>query len=175
MQRPIFTLSLCLQVVHGVVAPTQGGAQRTWLNRRGPLPRYEESALACVQRMRASLKLAASLAGEFPRELSAAMVEGFVGPCMLGAMGIIFVAFLAPSGVPTELGRFGLLCCGLRARDVVQWFTLNGQRRRARWPCLLFNCVSPGGSIYLLFSGRAGPGQTWSATCAGPSCALNAR
>ena len=26
------------------------------------------------------------------------MVEGFVGPCMLGAMGIIFVAFLAPSG-----------------------------------------------------------------------------
>jgi hypothetical protein len=29
---------------------------------------------------------------------SCRMVEGFVGPCMLGAMGIIFVAFLAPSG-----------------------------------------------------------------------------
>ena len=28
------------------------------------------------------------------------MVEGFVGPCMLGAMGIIMVAFLAPSGKP---------------------------------------------------------------------------
>ena len=30
--------------------------------------------------------------------LACPMVEGFVGPCMLGAMGIIFVAFLAPSG-----------------------------------------------------------------------------
>eukprot|EP00290_Baffinella_frigidus_P005720 CAMPEP_0180130652 /NCGR_PEP_ID=MMETSP0986-20121125/7983_1 /TAXON_ID=697907 /ORGANISM="non described non described, Strain CCMP2293" /LENGTH=47 /DNA_ID= /DNA_START= /DNA_END= /DNA_ORIENTATION= len=26
------------------------------------------------------------------------MAAGFVGPCMLGAMAIIFVAFLAPSG-----------------------------------------------------------------------------
>ena len=26
------------------------------------------------------------------------MVDGFAAPCMLGAMGIIFVAFLAPSG-----------------------------------------------------------------------------
>lgn len=26
------------------------------------------------------------------------MVDGFAAPCMLGAMGIIFIAFLAPSG-----------------------------------------------------------------------------
>ena len=47
------------------------------------------------------------------------MVEGFVGPCMLGAMGIIFVAFLAPSGM-----LFGLRFLLWISCPACSWFDL---------------------------------------------------
>ena len=47
------------------------------------------------------------------------MVDGFAAPCMLGAMGIIFIAFLAPSGNNQRLSVFlphraRVLCLQLR-------------------------------------------------------------